>query len=229
MSGGQRQRVAIGRAIVRKPKLFLFDEPLSNLDAALRVQMRAELARLHQSIGATMIYVTHDQVEAMTMADRIVVMREGHIEQVGAPLDLYRNPRNLFVAGFLGSPKMNFLDGRLKEVSAGRATVDIGAAAPLSVPVGRAIEPGPVTVGIRPEHLRLAPNGSGELAGRVDVVEQLGNSTLLYIDLGGQTQVVAEEGGECPARLGETVKLAVTPAAAHLFDARGEAVARSVS
>jgi multiple sugar transport system ATP-binding protein len=124
---------------------------------------------------------------------------------------------------------MNFLDGRVKEVSAGRAMVDIGAATPLAVPVGRAIEPGPVTVGIRPEHLRLAPNGSGELAGRVDVVEQLGNSTLLYIDLGGQTQVVAEEGGECPARLGETVRLAVAPAAAHLFDARGEAVARSVS
>jgi multiple sugar transport system ATP-binding protein len=229
MSGGQRQRVAIGRAIVRKPKVFLFDEPLSNLDAALRVQMRAELARLHQSIGATMIYVTHDQVEAMTMADRIVIMREGHIEQVGAPLDLYRNPRNLFVAGFLGSPKMNFLDGRLNEVSGGCATIDIGAADPLSVPVGRMVEPGPVTVGIRPEHLKLAPNGSGELVGRVDVVEQLGNSTLLYIDLGGQTQVVAEEGGECPARLGETVKLAVAPASAHLFDERGEAVARSAS
>jgi multiple sugar transport system ATP-binding protein len=229
MSGGQRQRVAIGRAIVRKPKLFLFDEPLSNLDAALRVQMRAELARLHQSIGATMIYVTHDQVEAMTMADRIVIMREGHIEQVGAPLDLYRNPRNLFVAGFLGSPKMNFLDGRVKEVIAGRAMVDIGAAASLSVPVGHMVEPGPVTVGIRPEHLKLAPNGSGELVGRVDVVEQLGNSTLLYIDLNSKAQVVAEESGECPARLGETVKLAVTPAAAHLFDAHGEAVARDVS
>ncbi|WP_309082939.1 sn-glycerol-3-phosphate ABC transporter ATP-binding protein UgpC [Chelativorans sp.] len=228
MSGGQRQRVAIGRAIVRKPKAFLFDEPLSNLDAALRVQMRTELARLHQTIGATMIYVTHDQVEAMTMADRIVVMREGHIEQVGAPLDLYRNPKNLFVAGFLGSPKMNFLEGRIGEVGEGRVLVDVGHGAPLSVPVSSRIDPGPVTVGIRPEHLKLAANGSGVLTGRVDVVEQLGNSTLIYVDLGGRAQVVAEESGDCPAHVGETVRLAVAPAAAHLFDGRGDVIPRSV-
>lgn len=227
MSGGQRQRVAIGRAIVRKPRVFLFDEPLSNLDAALRVQMRTELARLHQSIGATMIYVTHDQVEAMTMADRIVVMREGRIEQVGTPLELYRRPRNLFVAGFLGSPRMNLMEGRVDTVLDGRAAVSVDAAAPLSVPVGRAIEPGPVTVGIRPEHLRLARDGAGELSGRVEVLEQLGNSTLLHIGLKNGAQVVAEESGDCQARLGETVWLSIAPAAAHLFDSRGQAIERS--
>jgi multiple sugar transport system ATP-binding protein len=155
LSGGQRQRVAIGRAIVRKPKLFLFDEPLSNLDAALRVQTRIEIANLHRELGATMIYVTHDQVEAMTLADRIVVLRDGRIEQVGAPMELYRNPANEFVAGFIGSPKMNFLD------------------APALGQPGKSL-------GIRPEHLTLSFD-SGLIEGRVSHVEHLGGETLIYL------------------------------------------------
>ncbi|WFE76013.1 ABC transporter ATP-binding protein [Roseinatronobacter sp. S2] len=155
LSGGQRQRVAIGRAIVRKPKLFLFDEPLSNLDAALRVQTRIEIANLHRELGATMIYVTHDQVEAMTLADRIVVLRDGRIEQVGAPMELYKNPANEFVAGFIGSPKMNFLD------------------APALGVAGKSL-------GIRPEHLTLSQD-KGMIEGRISHVEQLGGETLIYL------------------------------------------------
>ncbi|NJM83100.1 MAG: ATP-binding cassette domain-containing protein [Tabrizicola sp.] len=155
LSGGQRQRVAIGRAIVRRPKLFLFDEPLSNLDAALRVATRIEIARLHRELGATMIYVTHDQVEAMTLADRIVVLRAGEVEQVGSPMELYNNPANTFVAGFIGSPQMNFLD-----------------AAALGFAPGK--------VGIRPEHLQLSRR-AGEIAGSVSHIEKLGGETLVYL------------------------------------------------
>ncbi|OJY32996.1 MULTISPECIES: ABC transporter ATP-binding protein [Gemmobacter] len=155
LSGGQRQRVAIGRAIVRRPKLFLFDEPLSNLDAALRVQTRIEIARLHRDLGATMIYVTHDQVEAMTLADRIVVLRAGRVEQVGAPMELYNNPANTFVAGFIGSPQMNFLNGEALGLRA-------------------------ATVGVRPEHLTL-DRGAGKLVAKVSHLEKLGGETLVYV------------------------------------------------
>ena len=157
MSGGQRQRVAIGRAIVRKPKVFLFDEPLSNLDAALRVQMRTELAKLHHGIDATMIYVTHDQTEAMTMADRIVVLRDGDIEQMGAPLELYRRPCNLFVAGFLGSPRMNLIQGKVRSVDRQQAAIDTASASLVAAVVPGRLRAGDrVTVGIRPEYLAIA-------------------------------------------------------------------------
>src|SRR3954453_21590150 len=160
LSGGQRQRVAIGRAIVREPRVFLFDEPLSNLDAALRVQMRIELAKLHESLNATMIYVTHDQVEAMTMADKIVVLRAGVIEQVGSPLELYHHPANLFVAGFIGSPKMNMLPVRVIEANGAGTTVARPSGEPGIIPVGGTAQPGEqVTLGIRPESLRVGDTG----------------------------------------------------------------------
>src|SRR5437870_2244390 len=161
LSGGQRQRVAIGRAIVRNPKVFLFDEPLSNLDAALRVQMRIELTRLHEELNATMIYVTHDQVEAMTMADKIVVLQAGNIEQVGSPLELYHHPRNQFVAGFIGSPTMNFLPGSVASLGADGATISLAGGAPVTVPVKTEglTQEQKVTLGVRPEHLAVADDG----------------------------------------------------------------------
>jgi multiple sugar transport system ATP-binding protein len=174
LSGGQRQRVAIGRAIVRQPSAFLFDEPLSNLDAALRVNMRLEISELHQQLKTTMIYVTHDQVEAMTMADKIVVLNRGNIEQVGSPLDLYSKPRNLFVAGFIGSPKMNFITGQ--NAAAHNAH----------------------TIGVRPEHMQLSTE-SGEWKGKVIVAEHLGSDTFLHVDVGGIGQMTARGDGNFPA------------------------------
>src|SRR4051812_1888494 len=181
LSGGQRQRVAIGRAIVREPRIFLFDEPLSNLDAELRVQMRVEIAKLHNELGNTMIYVTHDQVEAMTMADKIVVLSAGNIEQVGAPLDLYNNPRNKFVAGFLGSPKMNFVEGTVASLE-GNPTVNVGGTmVKLTRPLPGYGVKDKVTFGVRPEHLSITDNGGAKFADvRVDLVEQLGDTTMLY-------------------------------------------------
>ena len=182
LSGGQRQRVAIGRALVRSPKVFLFDEPLSNLDAALRVQMRLELASLHDSLQATMIYVTHDQVEAMTLADKIVVLQGGIVEQVGSPLELYHHPRNLFVAGFIGSPKMNFLAVTVSAVNDSGTTVQLPGDASVTIPV----KPGSLsvgdraTLGIRPEHLKLDQTNP-TLTGEVLVVERLGGETFLYV------------------------------------------------
>jgi lactose/L-arabinose transport system ATP-binding protein len=183
LSGGQRQRVAIGRAIVRNPKVFLFDEPLSNLDAELRVQMRFELARLHRELGATIVFVTHDQVEAMTLADRIVVMRDGRVEQVGAPMDVYRDPDNTFVAGFIGSPRINLLDGRLEAVEAGFATVGfdglIGGV--VRVPLRTNLEAGTaVKLGIRPEHMLVDGPGEASIAARIEFVEQLGGASFAY-------------------------------------------------
>jgi multiple sugar transport system ATP-binding protein len=200
LSGGQRQRVAIGRAIVREPKAFLFDEPLSNLDAALRVGMRLEISQLHERLRTTMIYVTHDQVEAMTMADKIVVLNAGRIEQVGSPIDLYNHPRNLFVAGFIGSPKMNLVGGQLAE--------DFGAA----------------TIGVRPEHLRLAENGQG-WAGTVQVAEHLGSDTFLYVDVPGAGLVTVRVEGERKLSPGDPARLAPDPARIHRFDAGGLAMA----
>ncbi|WP_163264389.1 ABC transporter ATP-binding protein [Chelativorans alearense] len=198
LSGGQRQRVAIGRAIVRQPKAFLFDEPLSNLDAALRGTMRLEISELHQSLKTTMVYVTHDQVEAMTMADKIVVLQAGRVEQVGSPLELYRSPRNLFVAGFIGAPKMNLIDG------------------------AEAMKHSAATIGIRPEHIRLSPE-SGEWTGTVGVTEHLGADTLLHVAVDGVGQVTVRADGEYQVRSGDTVRLTPAPDKLHRFNAQGEA------
>jgi multiple sugar transport system ATP-binding protein len=226
LSGGQRQRVAIGRAIVRKPRVFLFDEPLSNLDAALRVQMRIELARLHDELAATMIYVTHDQVEAMTMADKIVVLQGGIVEQAGTPLELYHHPRNLFVAGFIGSPKMNFLPAKVTAINEGGTTVQLASGAGLVVPVrpGRHKVGDAVTLGVRPEHMRLA--GEGEVAGEVMVVERLGGETFLYTQLTDGSMLIVQADGEIPTGVHERISIKLDPATCHLFDAEGLAVER---
>ncbi len=228
MSGGQRQRVAIGRAIVRNPKVFLFDEPLSNLDAALRGNMRIELSRLHEELAATMVYVTHDQVEAMTMADKIVVMQAGRVEQVGTPLELYHHPANLFVAGFIGSPRMNLLPATV--VEAGPAGVEValpgGARFAVAAEAGRAQRGEAVTIGMRPEALRVAPDGA--LHGDVRLVERLGGLTLLHVVLdGGQPAIVQSDGGDA-TRAHQTVRLAVDAGSCHLFDGAGQALSRLV-
>ena len=212
LSGGQRQRVAIGRAIVRGPEVFLFDEPLSNLDAELRVEMRVEIARLHQEIGATMIYVTHDQVEAMTLADKIVVLRDGRIEQTGVPMDLYRDPDNRFVAGFIGSPAMNFLDGTVVEggleVPALRANLNPAVDLP---PAGTAVR-----VGLRPEHLSV---DSGGVTHRVELTEALGGVSYAHLVSATGERVIVEERGEDRVSAGEPVGIAFDPRTLRLFDA----------
>jgi len=228
LSGGQRQRVAIGRAIVRKPKVFLFDEPLSNLDAALRVQMRIEIARLHHELDATMIYVTHDQVEAMTLADKIVVLNAGRVEQVGSPLELYHHPQNLFVAGFIGSPKMNFLATRVTAVEAGRAHVALPGGGSVAVPVraeGLAADAA-VTLGVRPEHLVAGP-ADGTVPARVFVVERLGGGTYVYARTEGEAMIVVEVDGDSPVQVGDRIDIGVPAEACHLFDADGNALPRN--
>ena len=222
LSGGQRQRVAIGRAIVREPKLFLFDEPLSNLDAELRVQMRVELSKLHADLGATMIYVTHDQVEAMTMADRIVVLRAGLIEQVGSPLELYNHPANQFVAGFIGSPKMNFLAGR-GAIANGETTfeMDGGGAMPMRAVTVEAGQP--LTLGIRPEHIGI---GDGGLPLTVNLTEQLGGNTVVYGSLANGQPLVVQIVGQAKVNRGETITVSFAADKCHLFDAKGLALAR---
>ncbi len=225
LSGGQRQRVAIGRAIVRQPKVFLFDEPLSNLDASLRVQMRIEIARLHSELKATMIYVTHDQVEAMTMADRIVVLRAGKIEQVGSPLELYHYPANTFVAGFIGSPKMNLTPATVKGVARGRGrrATCRAAASPPSRSTPRNATPGAAcTVGFRPETLSIA--AEGPIGGKVAVVEHLGGETLVYVDVGNGHLVTVKAAGSTSAQIGDQVRLAIDTDEARLFDADGIAM-----
>ena len=211
LSGGQRQRVAIGRAIVREPRLFLFDEPLSNLDAELRVSMRAEIRELHDRLGATMIYVTHDQVEAMTLADRIVVLRGGRVEQVGAPLELYNRPLNTFVAGFIGSPRMNFLPAALVSGQAGAPSLPAGTH----------------TIGLRPEHAQI--DESGPLRLKVSQVEQLGASSVLRgtvgaataVEVGSDTAFEMVCNGQTSLHAGQTVGLALPDAHLHCFDAQG--------
>ncbi len=225
MSGGQRQRVAIGRAIVREPKVFLFDEPLSNLDAELRVQMRVELSKLHNEIGATMIYVTHDQVEAMTMADKIVVLRDGLIEQVGTPLELYTRPDNKFVAGFIGSPQMNFLDARVLDTDGSSAMVAVEGAqgGPIAVPLrgGVSVDKGQVvTLGIRPEHLLAAPTGSG-LEVQIEVVENLGGMAYAYGKSAAGQDVILKSESEAPPSFGTTVTAQLNQTYCHLFDQHG--------
>jgi multiple sugar transport system ATP-binding protein len=226
LSGGQRQRVAIGRAIVRNPKVFLFDEPLSNLDAALRVQMRIEIARMHSEFNATMIYVTHDQVEAMTMADKIVVLQAGLVEQVGSPLELYHHPRNLFVAGFIGSPTMNFLKTEVREAQADSVTVGLPGGSSISVPVkpGKCQPGETVTLGVRPEHLLEGGGGDGELKGEVLVVERLGGATYCYLKLEGGTLLTAEVAGNSHVRVGEQLALGVGQESCHIFDSSGLAL-----
>ncbi|MGR3468757.1 MAG: ABC transporter ATP-binding protein [Shimia sp.] len=214
LSGGQRQRVAIGRAIVRGPEVFLFDEPLSNLDAELRVEMRVEIARLHSEIGATMIYVTHDQVEAMTLADKIVVLRAGVIEQVGAPMDLYRDPDNKFVAGFIGSPPMNFLRG---DVKGGQVEI---AALGCAVPSAAALPPEgtEVIVGLRPEHLAI--EGDGALS--VTHAEALGGLSYAYVEAPTGERLVVEDRRETVIKAGTKVGLSFDPARVFLFDGTTE-------
>ena len=199
LSGGQRQRVAIGRAIVREPKAFLFDEPLSNLDAALRVQMRLEVTRLQKQLATTAVYVTHDQVEAMTMADKIVVLNAGQIEQYGSPLELYERPANLFVAGFIGSPKMNFISG------------------------DAARQRGGATIGVRPEHLKIDHEGQG-WPGTVTVAEHLGSDTFLYVDAGQIGTLTVRYAGELNLKAGDTVSLAPDPSRLHRFDDSGKSI-----
>ncbi|MBN9982158.1 sn-glycerol-3-phosphate ABC transporter ATP-binding protein UgpC [Rhizobium laguerreae] len=199
LSGGQRQRVAIGRAITRSPDVFLFDEPLSNLDAALRTQMRVELSSLHAELGATMVYVTHDQVEAMTMASRIVVLNQGVIEQVGSPLELYRNPDNLFVAGFLGAPRMNFLGVTVDEVSGRHVTVSAPGLVPVTVELAEATvlaKGASLTLGVRPENISMVADGAqgGAINGQVRLVEHLGRETILYVDAGSLRTIASESG-----------------------------------
>ncbi|WP_182086685.1 sn-glycerol-3-phosphate ABC transporter ATP-binding protein UgpC [Aureimonas sp. ME7] len=211
LSGGQRQRVAMGRAIVRDPQVFLFDEPLSNLDAKLRVSMRAEIKNLHQRLGTTVVYVTHDQIEAMTMADKIVVMRDGRVEQIGAPLDLYDRPANTFVAGFIGSPAMNFVEGRVEEgafVTADGHRLDLPATA-------CSARPGPATYGVRPEHARIADGG---VPIRVEVVEPTGSEVMVGARLGDQPiSCLFRE--RLSLRPGETVPVVFEAKTSHLFDA----------
>ncbi len=226
LSGGQRQRVAIGRAIVRNPKIFLFDEPLSNLDAALRVQTRLELARLHKELKATMIYVTHDQVEAMTLADKVVVLNGGRVEQVGSPLELYNHPANLFVAGFLGTPKMGFLRGTVGQVDGNSCEVQLDAGANLHLPrEACALSTGAsVTLGVRPEHFNIVPAGQGQLQVVADVSERLGSDTYCHVrTASGETLTIRVRGDFGPA-YGQPLELAFDTAHCHLFDANGTAI-----
>ncbi|MHB8528608.1 MAG: ABC transporter ATP-binding protein [Caulobacteraceae bacterium] len=228
LSGGQRQRVAIGRAIVRKPRVFLFDEPLSNLDAELRVRMRYEFTKLHDALGTTMIYVTHDQVEAMTLADRIVVLNEGRIEQVGAPLDLYRCPDTLFVAGFIGSPRINLFAGEVTEAGASEAKVRLASGEIIGVAVdaSRAGIGEQVTLGVRPEHLE--PMGqSNTLTATVRFVESLGAISYAYGSLRDSAEdLTVQLAPDAPVRTGESLRLGVPADAAHLFDPAGRAYRR---
>ena len=226
LSGGQRQRVALGRAIVRHPQVFLFDEPLSNLDAKLRVQMRVELKKLHARLGTTAVYVTHDQVEAMTLGDRVVVMRDGWVQQVGEPLELYNQPANRFVAGFIGSPAMNFADVTIAErdgvVRAANSGIDIGLA-PAQAAGLRPYTGQRVVLGIRPEDLHLAGDATPDsFEAEVEVVERLGAVTLLDIKVGPDTMVASVE-PTVSARMGDRLRLTMDPERLHFFDAKSEA------
>ena len=224
LSGGQRQRVAIGRAIVREPQVFLFDEPLSNLDAELRVQMRVEISRLHKQLGTTMIYVTHDQTEAMTLADKIVVLRAGNIEQIGAPLDLYDDPANQFVAGFVGSPKMNFLKAQVIDTNAATATLalvddrSVRLAMPVTSPVATGM---PVTLGIRPEHFADAGKGDADLTVSIDVAEHLGNTSYIYATTAGGEQLIIERPESRTVGNRDQLTVGLSARRTFLFDSAG--------
>jgi len=212
LSGGQRQRVAIGRAIVRDPDVFLFDEPLSNLDAALRAQVRFEIARLHRRLGATMIYVTHDQIEAMTLADRIVVMNEGRIEQIGTPEELYRTPANTFVAGFIGSPKMNFVSASVDD--GGLSVADVGTL-PIDQPAPSSA--GQLTVGIRPDGFRIAGDPASGMPGKILLSEYLGGESYLHIELANGEVIIVEESPDHSWQVDQPIALSAAAGACHFF------------
>ena len=224
LSGGQRQRVAIGRAITRKPKVFLFDEPLSNLDAALRVQMRVELAKLHDQLNATMIYVTHDQTEAMTLANDIVVLDEGVVSQKGSPMELYNNPKNLFVGGFIGSPKMNFIKSKILSKSSNKTEVDIPDLGKINIPKTSesSYEGDFVQIGIRPEHLLVNKDGDANWESKVLVVEKLGSGTFLYLEKNGEMLVVQTD-GDSKIKVGDNVKIGFDTTRCHIFDKSNKA------
>ena len=229
LSGGQRQRVAIGRAIVRKPQIFLFDEPLSNLDAELRVRMRLEFSRLHRRLDASMIYVTHDQVEAMTLADRMVLLRQGRIEQVGPPLTLYHQPCNRFVAGFIGSPRMNLIPGELERSDAAAAWVRLadGSRLKAAVDARRAAPGSPVTLGIRPERLSPAAGPDNRLPARVSLIEPLGDQSLLYLEWGNADEpLVAQVPAPAAPGRDAILELGLPAEDCHLFDEQGLAFER---
>ena len=233
LSGGQRQRVAIGRAIVRKPGVFLFDEPLSNLDAALRVQMRVELSRLHKELKTTMIYVTHDQVEAMTLANRIVVLNKGAIEQVGTPMELYHSPVNQFVAGFIGSPKMNFIAGELVSATPALATVKLheGTVVQVAADATSLAAGAKVTLGARPEHIEASkepPSADNAVKGHVQLAEHLGDTIFLHATLAGATEsMTIRTHPDNPVDTGDMAWLALPPRQCFLFDARGKTLSRT--
>jgi multiple sugar transport system ATP-binding protein len=223
LSGGQRQRVAIARAIVKEPRLFLFDEPLSNLDAALRARTRIELAQLHQQLGATMIFVTHDQIEAMTLADRIVVLNGGRIEQIGTPMEIYRRPATRFVATFVGTPRINLVPAQVVEEQ-GRALARLADGASIWTDVPYAGLPGgEMTLGIRAESVRIVDAATAAARGTVRVVERLGDRTLVHVALGDGTLLTAEDRGDSSVQPGQQVGLELDGAAAHLFAADGTA------
>ncbi len=229
LSGGQRQRVAIGRAIVRNPKAFLFDEPLSNLDAELRVAMRKELAALHAKIGGTMIYVTHDQTEAMTLADRIVVLQSGSVEQMGRPLDLYNYPVNVFVAGFIGSPRMNLLSAQVERSGDDNIALAVGGDL-VALPTVAGLRPGDrITCGIRPEHIEIVGRDDADLSVTVGFSEQLGGETYLYCASDGLENLTVHQLGQLTVAKGDTLHLRIDRSRLHLFDADGAVVANGVS
>ncbi|NCO87129.1 MAG: sn-glycerol-3-phosphate ABC transporter ATP-binding protein UgpC [Rhodobacterales bacterium] len=226
LSGGQRQRVAIGRSIVRNPKVFLFDEPLSNLDAALRGDMRVELSQLHRSLNATMVYVTHDQIEAMTMADRIVVLNAGRVEQFGTPMELYHHPATKFVASFIGQPNMNLVPATVREATGEGVTVELAGGHVMSVPVeGHAAMKGAkVEVGIRPENVTLAEGAGLDIT--VNVLERLGGVSITYGTIAGGTRFCATLPGDAAVAEGRNIALAVDPRDCHVFDASGKVLRR---
>jgi ABC-type sugar transport system ATPase subunit len=229
LSGGQRQRVAIGRAIVRDPDVFLFDEPLSNLDAALRVQTRLEIAKLHENLKNTVIYVTHDQVEAMTLADKIVVLQDGNVEQVGSPMDLYHCPANTFVAGFIGSPKMNFLDATVDHIDGSLAEVTLEGGQTNKIPTGgKSLDVGQsIIIGIRPEHFLSSSDdaeGGFSLSGTADVVERLGDVSYHYVVLGSGKQIIVSHTGTSDISAGQKMSCPVNPEHLHIFASDGKAL-----
>ncbi len=228
MSGGQRQRVAIGRAIVRNPKVFLFDEPLSNLDASLRVQMRIEIAKLHEKMGVTMIYVTHDQVEAMTLANKIVVLRAGNIEQVGAPLELYHYPANQFVAGFIGSPQMNFIGSKVEAVEANGVRCSLpGGSSVLALVGTQGVKVGDkVTLGIRPEHTLEHAGNNATISGVIEVLEQLGEAHFIYLKLASGERIIVRAPDDTSLKVNQNLAVGVPSDRCHVFNAEGRALPR---
>ncbi len=228
LSGGQRQRVAIGRAIVRHPDVFLFDEPLSNLDAELRVHMRAELSALHDRLKTTMVYVTHDQVEAMTLADRIVVLRAGKVEQIGTPLELFNTPANLFVAGFIGSPAMNFLPASVVDADEAGLKISLLDQETLDIAItgARPASGARVTLGVRPQHIRLAAEDQTGFEIAITLVEALGTETVIYGEAGNGERVMAVLAGQHALKTGTTIRVTFDVADVHLFDEAGQRMAR---